>query len=93
MTSMKEFAEVIAAMAGKAGSCEMVPVDVRLGGNGPLMANSLLAQGYDVTYIGAIGKHNIDPAYTEFNKNCSKVISLCDPGNTGCLEFHDGKLM
>lgn len=43
MTSMNEFADVIAAMAGKAGSCEMVPVDVRLGGNGPLCANSLLA--------------------------------------------------
>lgn len=90
---MNEFADVVAAMAGKAGSCEMVPVDVRLGGNGPLMANSLLAQGYDVCYMGALGADSIDGAFNEFSQQCSKIVTMADPGNTGALEFEDGKLM
>ncbi|MFP4468871.1 MAG: carbohydrate kinase family protein [Bacteroidales bacterium] len=83
----------IASVAGLSANIELVPLQQKLGGNGPIMANALLAQGHEVTYIGALGKHQIDPVFHDMAERCRKVFSLADPGHTDALEFHDGKLM
>jgi hypothetical protein len=64
----------------------------KLGGNGPIMASALLAQGMPVTYIGALGRTSVHPAFGEFAQR-AKVYSLCDPAATTAVEFTDGKLM
>ena len=87
------FSERIASVAGLSANIELVPVQTKLGGNGPIMANALIAQDHDITYIGALGKHYVHPVFREFAGNCKKVISLTDPGFTDALEFFDGKLM
>ncbi|MGM0443431.1 MAG: PfkB family carbohydrate kinase, partial [Fibrobacterota bacterium] len=58
-----------------------------------ILANALVQQNYDITYIGALGKDVINPVYADFVDRCSEVISLTDPGHTDALEFNDGKLM
>ena len=85
--------ERIASVAGLSANIEMVPVQTKLGGNGPIMANALIAQDHDITYVGALGKHYVHPVFREFADNCRKVVTLTDPGFTEALEFYDGKLM
>ncbi len=85
--------ERIASVAGLSANIEMVPVQTKLGGNGPIMANALIAQDHNITYIGALGKHYVHPVFREFADSCKKVVTLTDPGFTEALEFYDGKLM
>ena len=78
--------------AGKSSNYELVVKQMKLGGNGPIMANSLASHGMDVTYLGAVGYPNIHPVFQDFAGR-SKVISIGEPGHTDALEFDDGKLM
>ena len=90
---IKAFSERIASVAGLSANIELVPTLTKLGGNGPIMANALIAQGQEVTYIGALGKHFIHPVFRSFADSCKGVVSLTEPGYTDVLEFFDGKIM
>ncbi len=87
------FSERIASGAGLSANIELVPVQTKLGGNGPILANAIIAQGQAVTYIGAIGDPQIDPVFQSFADQCRRVVSLAGPGHTDALEFNDGKIM
>jgi len=89
---MAEFGKRIQAAAGRSANFEMVASMVKLGGNGPIMANALGSAGFPVTYIGNLGKPSIHPVFAEFAKR-AEVISLAEPGYTDAVEFDDGKLM
>ncbi len=93
ISNIAAFAERIASGAGLSANIELVPIQTKLGGNGPIMANAILAQGHNVSYIGAIGNDTIDPYFQEFADNCRTVVSLTEPGHTDALEFFDGKIM
>ncbi|HRI82634.1 MAG TPA: PfkB family carbohydrate kinase [Opitutaceae bacterium] len=90
--TIAEFGQRISAAAGKSTNLEFYPRMDKLGGNGPIMANALLAQGADITYIGALGKVSIHPVFTDLAAK-ARVVSLCDPAATTAVEFTDGKLM
>ncbi len=92
MTAMKDFAARIAAAAGQSANLEMVTQMVKLGGNGPIMANALGSYGTPVTYIGNLGAPNLHPVFGELAKR-ARVISIAEPGYTDAVEFEDGKLM
>ena len=92
MGSMAEFGRRIGAAAGLSANFEMVPQMVKLGGNGPIMANALGAYGSPVTYVGNLGAPNIHPVFADFAARAN-VISLAEPGYTDAIEFDDGKLM
>lgn len=92
--------ETIAALAGRIGraaglssNTELVVRRMKLGGNGPIMANAMLQAGCAVTYIGCLGKDHIHPVFAEMAARCKACYSLCDPGHTDALEFRDGKVM
>ncbi|HEX6971203.1 MAG TPA: PfkB family carbohydrate kinase [Limnochordia bacterium] len=87
------FAERIGRAAGLSTNLELVSRQVKLGGNGPIMANALLALGADITYIGSLGSPEIHPVFHEMVERCRRVISLAPPGHTDALEFRDGKVM
>ncbi len=87
------FSERIARAAGFSANIELVPIQSKLGGNGPIMANGLLTLNNKVTYIGALGKEKIHPVFDSFAKKCNHLISVADPGFTDALEFYDGKIM
>lgn len=90
--TISKFAERIAAAAGRSTNIELVRVMMKLGGNGPIMANSLAAFGLKVTYLGALGWPNIDPVFDEFTKRAD-VHTIANPGHTDAFEFDDGKLL
>jgi len=90
--TIAEFGERISRAAGLSANIEFVPVQTKLGGNGPIFANALLEYGADVTYVGSVGKPDIHPVFKPMADK-GMVYSLCDPGHTDALEFNDGKLM
>jgi sugar/nucleoside kinase (ribokinase family) len=92
LASMAEFGGRISAAAGLSANFEMVTQMVKLGGNGPIMANALGAYGSPVTYVGNLGSPNIHPVFADFAAR-AEVISLAEPGYTDAFEFDDGKLM
>ncbi len=91
-TQMRDFAKRIDAAAGHSANFEFVTQMIKLGGNGPIMANALGSYGAPVTYIGSLGSPNIHPVFADFAKR-AKVISIAEPGYTDAIEFDDGKLM
>ena len=90
--TIEDFAQRIAGAAGKSTNIEFFPLMDKLGGNGPIMANALLAAGTRLTYVGALGRPGIHPVFRDFASR-AEVISLCDPAITTAVEFSDGKLM
>jgi hypothetical protein len=92
IATIAEFGQRISAAAGKSTNIEFFPLMDKLGGNGPIMANALLAAGTRVTYIGALGRPSIHPVFLSFAQQ-AEVVSLCDPATTTAVEFGDGKLM
>ena len=92
VSTIAEMGAKISAAAGKSANIELFPRFEKLGGNGPIMANAMLALGMEVRYIGALGSPLINPVFEEFASK-TKAITLCEPGITTALEFKDGKLM
>jgi len=86
------FSERIASAAGKSANIEFVPLQEKIGGNGPLMAMAMYNTGCTVTNIGLMGYPDILPVFRPMEEKC-KLISIGNPGHTDAIEFHDGKLM
>lgn len=89
-----DFGEKIKRAGGLSCNFELVPAEVRLGGNGPIYANALLSFGLNATYCGALGYPAVHPVFRgmEENPRC-KVVSPWQPSHTDALEFSDGKLI
>lgn len=92
METLKEFGEFISKAAGLSANIEFIPIQNKLGGNGPIMSNALSNYNLDVTYIGAVGEDPINPVFNEMSKK-STIINISNPGLTDAVEFLDGKLM
>lgn len=92
MGTIVELAERIASAAGKSGNIELVTRLVKIGGNGPIMANALNHLGMSVTYIGNLGYPEVHPVFREMASRCH-VLSLAEPAHTDAVEFNDGKIM
>jgi len=92
IATITEFGQRILGAAGKSTNLEFYPRLDKLGGNGPIMANALLAHGAQVTYVGALGATSIHHVFADLAKR-ARVISLCDAAATTAAEFTDGKVM
>ncbi|MFW6028941.1 MAG: hypothetical protein ACOCRO_01665 [Halanaerobiales bacterium] len=79
--------------AGLSANIELVPKQIKLGGNGPILANALVEYENKLTYIGALGKPNIHSVFKDMVDRSDRVISVANPGHTDAIEFDDGKLM
>ena len=93
MTETREFAGRISEAAGRSANFEFIPKMVKLGGNGPIMANAFCSFGAPVTYLGNLGSPNIDAVFSDFVARCERVVSVAEPARTDAIEFEDGKLM
>ena len=82
MEKMSEFAERIGGAAGLSTNMEMVTQMVKLGGNGPIMANALSAYSAPVTYIGNLGSPSIHPVFADLAKRATVQDQLCGWSNT-----------
>jgi sugar/nucleoside kinase (ribokinase family) len=90
--TIDDLAAKIKRAAGQSSNYELVVRHMKLGGNGPIMANALACLGAKVTYIGNVGYPTIHPVFAEFAGR-ARVIGIGEPGHTDALEFEDGKLM
>jgi len=90
--TIPEYAERIAAAAGVSTNIELVPVQTKLGGNGPIYANALAQTGNDVCYVGALGEP-IESVFAPLCEACREVISVANSAHTDAVEFYDGKLI
>lgn len=90
--TLQAFGERIAAAAGKSANIEIVPTLLKLGGNGPIMANALGAFGLNVTYCGMTGLSAPHEVFADFSKR-AHLLPICDPAFTDAYEFDDGKLI
>jgi len=93
VSTIAELGERISRAAGLSTNIELVPVQVKLGGNGPILSNALLESGVALTYVGALGKPAIHPVFQPMADKARAVYSLCEPGHTDAMEFGDGKVM
>ncbi len=92
IATITDFAQRIQGAAGKSTNLEFYPRMDKLGGNGPIMANALLAAGARVTYVGALGQPQIHPVFAGLAAK-ARTVSICDAAHTTAVEFTDGKLM
>jgi sugar/nucleoside kinase (ribokinase family) len=90
--SIAQLAERLAGAAGKSTNIEAVTQRVKLGGNGPIMANALSCFGVKVTYVGALGYPTMHPVFDDFAARAD-VHSIAPPGVTDAYEFEDGKVL
>jgi sugar/nucleoside kinase (ribokinase family) len=86
------FGGKISAAAGQSSNYELIVTQMKLGGNGPIMANALASAGLGVNYVGNLGYPTVHPVFQDFATRAN-VISIGEPGHTDALEFADGKLM
>jgi sugar/nucleoside kinase (ribokinase family) len=91
--SITALSQRIAGAAGKSTGLELDVQTIKLGGNGPIMANAMAQFGLPLTYVGAIGQGaGIHPVFQPMAERC-ELVSLCEAANTDALEFADGKVM
>jgi sugar/nucleoside kinase (ribokinase family) len=90
--TIAKFSERLSGAAGQSTNVEAVVQRVKLGGNGPIMANALCRFGVAVTYLGALGYPSMHPVFSEFAAR-AEVHSIAPPGLTDAYEFEDGKVM
>lgn len=90
--TIAQFAERLAAAAGRSTNVELVNQLTKLGGNGPIMANALASFGLRVTYVGALGFPALHPVFEDFARR-AEVHSIAEACHTDALEFDDGKLL
>lgn len=92
IATLTEFGQRVVAAAGKSTNIELYPRLDKLGGNGPIMANALLAAGARVTYIGALGTPVVHPVFADMATR-ARTISICAAAQTTAVECNDGKIM
>jgi hypothetical protein len=92
LQTLSEFSDRVRSAAGKSANIEVVPVQVKLGGNGPLMSLAVAGMGGKVTCIGLLGYPLILPVFQTLGEK-AELLSVGNPGRTDALEFRDGKLM
>ena len=66
---------------GQSSNYELVVRQMKLGGNGPIMANALANLGLRVTYVGNLGYPNLHPVFEDFARK-AEVLSIGEPAHT-----------
>ena len=90
--TLRAYGNRISDSSGLSSNVEIVTIDKKLGGNGPIFALGLKKFCADITYIGCVGADSHDAVFAEL-VNGSRVIGICEPGRTDAMEFEDGKLI
>lgn len=91
--TLADYGNRIRKTAGYSSNVEIVTISKKLGGNGPIMANSLMQLGVSMNYIGAIGYPGVNPVFEDMTKGCKTAIPVCQPAYTDAVEFNDGKII
>lgn len=93
LSKMAQWGDRISVAAGRSTNIELVSQMMKLGGNGPIMANALASFGLKVTYLGVLGYPTIHEVFQKEFTQRAEVHSIAEPGYTYAVEFEDGKVM
>ncbi|NTV46761.1 MAG: hypothetical protein HGB11_09670, partial [Chlorobiales bacterium] len=93
LETIQSLSERVAGFANVSGNIEVVVQQKKLGGNGPIMANALLAMGHAVHYAGNLGIPTVNTVFLAMASKCVAVYSLAPAAHTDAVEFDDGKIM
>ena len=63
--TIESFGKKVLSAMGQSGNFELVVRQMKLGGNGPIMANAMAAAGISVNYIGEVGFPTLHPVFEE----------------------------
>jgi hypothetical protein len=91
--TIRDFGLRILEAEEKGTNLELVTKKIKIGGNGPILASSLIAQGHLPSLIGTLGAPLIEPLFLPLTEKCKKVISIAAPGHTDAIEFSDSKIL
>jgi bifunctional ADP-heptose synthase (sugar kinase/adenylyltransferase) len=87
-----DFARHIQEHPGSSQDIAVKRISEKIGGNGPLMAESLSVKNVAVSCIGAFGYPEMNPGFDEFSKKAA-LFSVDQNAFTLALEFNDAKIM
>lgn len=90
--SIREFADRILMACGKSGQIQMDTLRVKLGGNGPILSNTLGKLGVKSFCMGSMGYPKRHETFSGMSSSC-ETISVLEPGLSDAVEFSDGKLI
>lgn len=90
--TIEEFSRRIAAAAGRSTNFEWVIQQIKLGGNGGLMAMALGRLGVGLYFVGALGWPDIDPIFNPL-REYGELVTCAGMNVTNAAEFDDGKIM
>lgn len=90
--TIESLAKRIEKASGLSTNIELVPVQKKIGGNGPIMCNALAKYDASIDFIGALGVPTIDDVFRNMANNVN-LISVATAGHTDALEFDDGKIL
>ena len=90
--TIRQYADRLAQGAGLSTNVEIVPVQRKIGGNGPIFAQGLKNMGVEITYMGSIGEGAPHPVFEDFAEGIN-AWCLAEPAQTDAMEFLDGKII
>ncbi|MFO7969992.1 MAG: hypothetical protein R6U15_07800 [Candidatus Izemoplasmatales bacterium] len=90
--TIKAFSDKIARASGLSSNIEFVPINTKIGGNGPIMCNALAKHNPKITYIGTLGYPEIHNVFKPLEEKAT-IYTIEKHGNTEAVEFNDGKLI
>jgi len=91
IATISDFANRVQKASGKSANIECVVQNRLLGGNGPLLAQTLLSLSLPVNLVGCFGYPSLSQEFTSLKNE--QTYSFAQPGETEALEFTDGKLL
>ena len=90
--SIGDFSGFLRSYPGKSMDIGIRRISEKIGGNGPLMAESLAVKDVKTCCIGAFGYPGISDIFKALAEKCT-LISVEQPAFAMALEFNDAKLM
>jgi len=93
ISSMEHFGEHISTRAGHACGFITETVELRAGGNAPILSSALDKLGIQVTCIGMLGYPKPDQLFVSRFSSDATLMSVGMPSVSHVLEFDDGKVM
>lgn len=91
--TMLAFSEKISKASEKSCNIELVVNQIKMGGNGPILANALAQLGHKITLAGNLGIPHVNPIFHSLTDRCVEVFTYEEPGHTDAVEFPDGKII
>ncbi|HEU5290165.1 MAG TPA: hypothetical protein VFU05_05935 [Cyclobacteriaceae bacterium] len=91
-SSIREFADRLLMASGRSGQVQMDIQQVKLGGNAPILSNTLGKLVVPCYCVGSMGYPQKHEVFSGMNPLC-EPISVLNPGLSDAIEFGDGKLI